>query len=30
MFTLQADKTLDMMVKAEENWFFSSLLKLFK
>jgi DNA-binding transcriptional regulator GbsR (MarR family) len=26
----QADKTLDMMVKAEENWFVSSLAKFFK
>lgn len=26
----QADKTLDMMVKAEENWFVSNMLKLFK
>ena len=25
-----ADKTLDTMVKAEENWFFGSVLKLFK
>lgn len=25
-----ADKTLDTMVKAEENWFFGSLLKLFR
>lgn len=27
---LQADKTLDTMIRAEENWFVSSLLKLFK
>ena len=26
----QADKTLDMMVRAEENWFVSNLLKFFK
>ncbi|RYY52466.1 MAG: MarR family transcriptional regulator [Chitinophagaceae bacterium] len=26
----QADKTLDMMVKAEENWFVGNILKLFK
>lgn len=26
----QADKTLDMMIKAEENWFVSSLAKFFK
>jgi len=26
----QADKTLDLMVKAEENWFVSNMLKLFK
>ena len=26
----QADKTLDMMIKAEENWFVGRLLKLFK
>ena len=26
----QADKTLDTMVKAEETWFVSNLLKLFK
>ena len=26
----QADKTLDMMVKAEENWFVGNLLKFFK
>jgi len=26
----QADKTLDMMIKAEENWFVGSLMKLFK
>lgn len=25
-----ADKTIDTMVKAEENWFFGNLLKLFK
>lgn len=25
-----ADKTLDTMIKAEENWFFGNLLKLFK
>ena len=29
-FTNQADKTLDVMIKAEENWFFGNLLKLFK
>ena len=27
---LQADKTLDVMIKAEENWFVGNLLKLFK
>ena len=27
---LQADKTLDVMIKAEENWFVSSLMKMFK
>jgi len=27
---LQADKTLDVMIKAEENWFVSSLMKVFK
>ena len=26
----QADKTLDTMIKAEENWFVSNLVKLFK
>jgi hypothetical protein len=26
----QADKTLDMMIKAEESWFISSLMKMFK
>ncbi len=26
----QADKTIDAMVKADENWFFGGLLKLFK
>lgn len=26
----QADKTLDLMIKAEENWFVSGLMKLFK
>ena len=25
-----ADKTLDTMIKTEENWFFGSILKLFK
>ena len=25
-----ADKTLDTMIKTEENWFFGNLLKLFK
>ncbi|HEY0678712.1 MAG TPA: MarR family transcriptional regulator [Chitinophagaceae bacterium] len=29
-FGLQADKTLDMMIKAEENWFLTNLMKLFK
>ncbi|MDB5249092.1 MAG: transcriptional regulator [Segetibacter sp.] len=29
-FTGQAEKTLDTMIKAEENWFWSSFLKLFK
>ena len=27
---LQADKTLDVMIEAEENWFVSSLMKIFK
>lgn len=27
---LQADKTLDIMIKAEENWFLSNLMKVFK
>ena len=27
---LQADKTLDVMIRAEENWFVSSLMKIFK
>ena len=27
---LQADKTLDVMIRAEENWFISNLMKLFK
>jgi DNA-binding transcriptional regulator GbsR (MarR family) len=27
---LQADKTLDVMIKSEENWFVSSLMKIFK
>lgn len=26
----QADKTLDLMIKADENWFVSGLMKLFK
>jgi DNA-binding transcriptional regulator GbsR (MarR family) len=26
----QADKTLDMMIRADENWFVGSLMKLFK
>jgi DNA-binding transcriptional regulator GbsR (MarR family) len=26
----QADKTLDMLVKAEENWFLSTMMKFFK
>jgi DNA-binding transcriptional regulator GbsR (MarR family) len=26
----QADKTLDVMIRAEENWFIGSLVKLFK
>ena len=29
-FGKQADKTLDMMIKADESWFFSGLLKLLK
>lgn len=29
-FGMQADKTLDVMVKAEENWFLNSLMKLIK
>jgi DNA-binding transcriptional regulator GbsR (MarR family) len=27
---INADKTIDTMIKAEENWFFGSILKLFK
>ncbi len=27
---LQADKTLDMMIRAEENWFVNNLMKVFK
>jgi DNA-binding transcriptional regulator GbsR (MarR family) len=27
---LQADKTLDIMIKAEENWFLSNMMKIFK
>ena len=27
---LQADKTLDIMIKAEENWFVTNLIKLFR
>ena len=27
---LQADRTLDMMIKAEENWFVNNLMKVFK
>ena len=27
---LQADKTLDVMIKAEENWFVNNLVKLFR
>lgn len=27
---LQADKTLDVMIRADENWFVGSLMKLFK
>jgi DNA-binding transcriptional regulator GbsR (MarR family) len=29
-FAEQADKTLDIMIKADENWFWGSMLKLFK
>ncbi|HWB27054.1 MAG TPA: MarR family transcriptional regulator [Chitinophagaceae bacterium] len=29
-FAGQADKTMDMMIKAEENWFWGNFLKLFK
>jgi DNA-binding transcriptional regulator GbsR (MarR family) len=29
-FSDQADKTLDTMIRADEHWFFSSLVKLFK
>jgi DNA-binding transcriptional regulator GbsR (MarR family) len=29
-FGLQADKTLDAMLKADENWFLNTMLKLFK
>jgi DNA-binding transcriptional regulator GbsR (MarR family) len=29
-FSLQADKTLDAVVKADEHWFLNTLLKLFK
>jgi len=27
---LQADRTLDVMIRAEENWFVSSMMKIFK
>jgi hypothetical protein len=27
---LQADKTLDVLIKAEENWFVNNLIKLFR
>ena len=29
-FGQQADKTLDMVIKSDENWFLNSLMKLFK
>jgi DNA-binding transcriptional regulator GbsR (MarR family) len=29
-FAAHADKTMDVMIKAEENWFWSSFLRLFK
>jgi len=29
-FARQADKTLDIMIKAEENWFWGNMLKVFK
>jgi DNA-binding transcriptional regulator GbsR (MarR family) len=29
-FGLQADKMLEMMIKADENWFLGSLIKMFK
>jgi DNA-binding transcriptional regulator GbsR (MarR family) len=29
-FAGQAEKTMDVMIKAEENWFWSNFLKLFK
>lgn len=29
-FSHQAEKTLDVMIKADESWFFGNLLKLFK
>ena len=29
-FAGQADKTLDTIIKAEENWFLGSFMKLFK
>jgi len=29
-FASQAEKTLDVVIKAEENWFWSSFMKLFK
>jgi DNA-binding transcriptional regulator GbsR (MarR family) len=29
-FAQQADKTLDLMTKADENWFWGNMLKLFK
>ena len=29
-FASQADKTIDTMIKAEENWFWGNFLKLFK
>lgn len=29
-FAQQTDKTLDMMIKADENWFWGNMLKFFK
>ena len=29
-FSRQADRTLNVMIKADENWFFGSFMKFFK